>query len=285
MSPDDPSLAGPVRAATGRIPLSLRPLPGGCVAEVYCVELEGGERIVAKVDAQAGLAVEGFMLDYLARETDLPVPATLFCSDRLLLMDYVPSRGGRSRASEEDAAEALAALHGIGASAYGFERDTVIGALPQPNPWEKDWCAFYRDNRLLAMGQLARKSGRLPEEIFRRLAVFCERIDRFIPAAGRPALLHGDVWAGNLLYGKDRVAAFIDPALYFGEAEVELAYIEMLSTFGPAFFERYNSLRPIDPGYHESRRDIYQLFPLLVHTQICGDPYPAQIAAILTRYA
>lgn len=273
-----------IAAACGARPRRLAPLFGGCIAEVYRLDFEAGPPLVAKVAPEGGLEIEGFMLDYLARKTALPVPATRHVSDGLLIMDYVENHQGRSPAAEEDAAAALAALHAIEAPAFGFERDTVIGALPQPNSWTGNWCDFYREYRLLTMGQIARESGRLPPEVHRQLERFCLQIENFIdqpPAAG---LVHGDVWSGNVLFNGDRVAAFIDPALYYADPEVEIAYIELLSTFGSAFHRRYRELRPLRPGYAEGRRDVYNLFPLLVHTEICGSPYAQMVQDILNRY-
>ncbi len=278
-----------IGAALGQQPRALTRLFGGCVAEVFKVDLDGEAPQVVKLAAEGGLAIEGFMLDYLAAKTDLPVPRTRHVSEQLLAMDYVAhdqgAGGARSRAAaEEDAAGLLAGLHAITAPAYGFERDTVIGALPQPNPWTEDWCGFYRDQRLLVMGRIARESGRLPAETHRQLEAFCGRLERFIDPPPQPGLVHGDVWSGNLLTRGGRVAAFIDPALYFADPEVEIAYIELLSTFGTAFHRRYQELRPLRPGYREARRDIYNLFPLLVHTQICGAPYAQMVQDILNRY-
>ncbi|WP_420345776.1 fructosamine kinase family protein [Pelagibius sp.] len=264
---------------------ALTPLPGGCVAEVLRVDLEGAAPLVAKVAAEGGLEIEGFMLGYLAERSPLPVPKTRHVSEEILLMDFVENDGGTSRtAAEEHAADCLAALHAITAPAFGFERDTVIGALPQPNPWTANWCDFYRDQRLLPMGRLAMDSGRLPVETFRRLEAFCGRLERFIEQPPRPGLVHGDVWAGNVLFKGAKVAAFIDPALYFADPEVEVAYIEWLSTFGPAFHRRYQARHAPRPGYREARRDIYNLFPTLVHTQICGPPYAQMVGDILKRY-
>lgn len=277
-----------VAAACGSRPRARTPLFGGCIAEVYRLDFDDRPPLVAKVAAGGGLAVEGFMLDYLARHSSLPVPATRHTADDLLLMDYVEhvgEHGGRrSQAAEEDAAERLAALHGITAAGYGFERDTVIGALPQPNPWTVCWCDFYRDQRLLVLGRIARESGRLPAATHRDLERLCARLEDFIDQPPAPGLVHGDVWAGNVLFAAERVAAFIDPALYFADPEVEIAYIELLSTFGVAFHRRYRALRPPRPGYAEGRRDIYNLFPLLVHTEICGAPYAQMVQDILRRY-
>ncbi|HMA16036.1 MAG TPA: fructosamine kinase family protein, partial [Kiloniellaceae bacterium] len=146
------------------------------------------------------------------------------------------------------------------------------------------WCDFYRDHRLLVMGRIARESGRLPAATHRDLERFCARLEDFIDQPPAPGLVHGDVWAGNVLLGGGRVAAFIDPAIYFADPEVEIAYIELLSTFGAAFHRRYHTLRPLRPGYAEGRRDIYNLFPLLVHTEICGAPYAEMVQDILRRY-
>jgi fructosamine-3-kinase len=278
------ALDAAVATACGSRPRSAVPLFGGCIAEVYRLDFDDRAPLVAKVARGGGLAVEGFMLDYLARHSALPVPATHHVADDLLLMDYVEHVSGRSVAAETDAAKRLAALHGITADAYGFERDTVIGALPQPNPWTADWCAFYREHRLLVMGRIARESGRLPAETHRALERFCTRLEDFIDQPPAPGLVHGDVWSGNVLFTADRVAAFIDPALYFADPEVEIAYIELLSTFGAAFHRRYRELRPLRPGYAEGRRDVYNLFPLLVHTEICGPPYAQMVQDILTRY-
>lgn len=277
-------VAEAVAAACGSRPRAAEPLFGGCIAEVYRLDFDDRPSLVAKVAPEGGLAIEGFMLDYLAANTGLSVPTVRHCADDLLLMDYVDHVGRRGTAAERDAAEQLAALHGITAEAFGFERDTVIGALPQPNPWTTDWCAFYRDQRLLVMGRIARESGRLPAATHRALERFCARLKDFIDQPPAPGLVHGDVWAGNVLFAADSIAAFIDPALYFADPEVEIAYIELLSTFGAAFHRRYAELRPVRPGYAEGRRDIYNLFPLLVHTEICGPPYAQMVQDILTRY-
>src|SRR3546814_11670600 len=94
-----------------------------------------------------------------------------------------------------------------------------------------------------------------------------------------------DVCSSDLvLCAADRVAAFIDPALYFADPEVEIAYIELLSTFGAAFHRRYRELRPLRPGYAEGRRDVYNLFPLLVHTEICGAPTATLVQYITNSY-
>src|SRR3546814_19407288 len=129
------------------------------------------------------------------------------------------------------------------------------------------------------MGRIARESGRLPAATHRALERFCARLENFIDQPPAPGLVHGDVWAGNVLCAADRVAAFIDPALYFADPEVEIAYIELLSTFGAAFHRPYPDLRPLRPGYALGRRDLYNLFPLLFHTLIIRSPHSPTVIA------
>ncbi|MDX1576158.1 MAG: fructosamine kinase family protein, partial [Kiloniellales bacterium] len=211
-----PRLAEAVERATGRRPARTRPLTGGCIAQVLRVELEGGGALVAKVAEGAGnLALEARMLRYLAEHSRLPVPAVLHGDDGLLLIEFVESSGGLDASAEVHAAELLAELHGVTAPAFGFDWDTLIGPLAQPNPWTEDWRDFFRDRRLLYMGRLALDAGRLPAASFAGLERLSGRLDRYIDAGGRPSLIHGDVWGGNVLAREGRIAAFLDPAIYF----------------------------------------------------------------------
>jgi fructosamine-3-kinase len=241
--------------------------------------------LVAKVSETGGLAVEGFMLGYLKAHSELPVPEVLHAADTLLLLEFVETSGGLNAGAETHAAELLAALHGIGAENFGFEGSTAIGGLPQPNPWTPRWRDFFRDQRLLYMGRLALDRGNLIGATFARLEKFCGRIEDYIEEPDKPALIHGDCWGGNVLTRDGRIAAFVDPAIYYAHPEIELAFSTLFSTFGPAFFERYRELRPIAPGFFEARRDIYNLYPLLVHSALFGGQYPDQVDRILARHA
>ena len=280
----DEALDRALEDALGQGPLSRTPLLGGCVAEVYRLGMREAEDLVAKWSPAGGLAVEGFMLGYLAEKSDLPVPAVHFCSEQLLIMAFVPNGGGLTPAGEKEAAEQLVALHSLSAESFGFERDTVIGMLPQPNPWQEEWPGFYRDQRLRVMGRIALDSGRIMPELFDKLERLCGKLDRYLDHNPKVSLTHGDIWGGNVLCRDGRVTAYIDPALYFADREVELAYLDFLQPFGPAFWQHYRDLWPLDPGYSEVRRDLYQLFPLLVHCQICGGGYPRQTEAIVDRF-
>jgi fructosamine-3-kinase len=280
------SLSQQIESALGRAPLAMEPLSGGCIGEVYRLRLPAGEQAVAKVDrqAKAQLALEGYMLRYLAEHSRLPVPAVLHTSDHLLIVAFLPGSNQITAAAQEHAAELLADLHNVTAPAYGLERDTLIGGLHQPNPWNSSWLDFFREQRLLYMGRQANQAGRLPGSFLPRLERLAERLEEWLQEPERPSLIHGDAWTGNILAQNGRITGFIDPAIYYADAEIELAFSTLFGTFDRPFFERYQELRPLRPGFMEVRRDLYNLYPLLVHVRLFGGSYVHSVERTLRRF-
>jgi fructosamine-3-kinase len=273
------------KALNGHIK-DISPLSGGCIGQVYEVNFDDGRTIVAKHDGNPNsqLAVEAYMLRYLGGHSDLPVPEVFHVGNGLLLMSYLPGNSHFNDKTQAHAAELLAALHDISADSYGLERDTLIGGLHQPNPQISSWLDFFREARLLHMGREGVRTNRLPQDIFTRLAAFCERIDDWLLEPERPSLIHGDVWTTNVLAKGDRITGFVDPAIYYAHPEIELAFTTLFGTFGRPFFDRYHELRPIPPGFFEERRDIYNLYPLLVHVRLFGGSYVGSVDQTLRRF-
>jgi fructosamine-3-kinase len=263
----------------------LTPLTGGCVGEVYRADVADGPPVAVKVDrARSGtLPREADMLRYLKTRSRLPVPDVLFSSDELLLMTLLPGSSRFSANAERHAAELLAELHDVTAEKFGFEYDTRIGGLIQPNLQNDSWIAFFRDQRLLAFGEAAVREGVLASKLFGRIEKLCARLADFIAEPPRPSLLHGDVWTTNVLAEGDRVTGFIDPAIYYGHPEAELAFVRMLGTFGRAFYDRYRELRPIEPGFFETRCGLYNLYPMLVHVRLGYSSYAESAARELAK--
>jgi fructosamine-3-kinase len=275
-------IAETIGSLAGSPVAGVSPLGGGCIGSVYRVALQDGRALAVKVGG--GLAVEGFMLRYLAENSRLPVPRVVHAGDDLLVMDFIEAGDAIGRPAQVHAAELLADLHGIAAEAFGFERATVIGGLEQPNPWTPGWLDFFRDQRLLSMGRQALDAGRLPGRLMRRLEVLAGRLDRWLEEPAAPSLLHGDMWTGNVLCREGRIAGFVDPAVYYGDAEIELAFATLFGTFSAPFFERYGALRPLRPGFFEERRELYNLYPLLVHARLFGGSYVGSVERTLARF-
>ncbi|MEO1534838.1 MAG: fructosamine kinase family protein, partial [Planctomycetota bacterium] len=157
-------------------PVSLRPLSGGCVAEVYRVRFADGGDLVVKIDAghDAKLDVEGFMLERL-RDAGLRVPWVEHATPSLLAMEYIENDGRRSAEGEGEFGRIVASLHSQTAERYGLECDTLIGSLDQPNGWSDDWARFYAEQRIAVMADQAEHRGALPSGCRERLERVCAR--------------------------------------------------------------------------------------------------------------
>jgi len=281
-----------VEGALGSVPIGHQPLSGGCIAPVYRVDLQNGRNAVAKLggaDNYGGLVLEGDMLEYLGRESMLPVPEVYLKTENLFLMEFLEGDSQLGTASEQHAAELLAALHNnlgpdYGHFGYGFDRDTVIGGLRQPNPWTRSWIEFFRDQRLMYMAREAFDAGRMELSLLQRVERLSEQLERFIDEPLHPSLVHGDMWTGNVIIDRGRIAGFVDPAIYYADAEIELAFSTLFGTFSEPFFKRYNEIRPIADGFFDVRLDIYNLWHLLTHVRLFGGSYLRSVDRILSHH-
>lgn len=262
------------------------PLHGGCIGEVARVELNDGTTAVAKFDPSSDpcLEIEGDMLTYLARHANIPVPQVFHSSSNLLIMQFIDGKSRFDSQAETHAGTLLGELHSLTSEQFGFERNTLIGGLRQINDWSPSWTEFFRERRLLYMAEESLRASRISDELFSRISRFADHLDEYIAEPEAPSLLHGDVWTTNVLAQHGKITGFLDPAIYFGHAEIELAFITMFNTFGRRFFDAYAEIRPLAPGFFEQRRDIYNLYPLLVHARLFGGGYTGSVENTLSRF-
>ena len=263
--------------------VSFAPLSAAHNAQISRVALEDGSFCVVKV-AEHGLDVEAYMLNYLKTKSKLPVPAVYYSNEHIIIMEYIDSHHGLDSASGRHAAELLAELHKIPADSYGLERDTLIGSLRQPNAQNKNWVDFFAQQRLLHMAGETFKENKIDKKIMKQVEKLAGKLSDYIKTPHPPALVHGDVWRGNILSAGGRITAFLDPAIYYADPEIELAFIRLLNTFDEGFFARYHEISPIRPGFFEERADIYGIYPLLVHTRLFGVSYVRKMQKILDRF-
>lgn len=188
----------------------------------------------------------------------------------------------------ESFGRALAELHrGARSDRHGFGHDNVIGATPQPNPWTEDGVEFVREHRLGHQLRLARESGLSDATLDRLGDRLLERLDQWLgPGFGerdeRPSLLHGDLWSGNFLCDEAGRAVLIDPAVYYGHREADLAMSRLFGGFSAAFYRAYEEAWPLPPG-SEERIALHQLYHLLNHLNLFGGGYRGRCAGILRR--
>lgn len=261
----------------------LRPLQRASTVDVLAVDLADGSRLVAKVGS-GHQAIEAAMLRDLAEEGTLPVPSVRLVEPDLLVMTRIDHDGrAPGPAAQRDIAGLLARLHTRPWPKFGWKTDTTIGQLHQPNPHADDWIAFFRDHRLLHMAEAGLAEGTVDSDLHRRLATLAERLDRYLMPPDHPSLLHGDLWTGNVLCRGDRLTGVIDPALYCGHPEIELAFMTLFGTVGPDFFDAYGEQAPFAPDFFDLRRDLYNIYPLLVHVRYWDKAYARGIDAVLRR--
>ena len=204
-----------------------------------------------------------------------------------LLMEYV-EKASPGPGFFETLGRELAAMHLADASEYaggrrfGFHQDNFIGATVQKNTSCDSWKEFYHAFRLLPQFEMA--SVYFDGGSKNRILRFLDRLDDLIPEPAKPSLLHGDLWSGNFLAGKDGKPVLIDPAVYVGAPEADLAMTELFGGFPRSFYEAYHECIPQESGY-DDRRDLYQLYHLLNHLNLFGPSYLPAVMRIVRRFS
>jgi fructosamine-3-kinase len=201
-----------------------------------------------------------------------------------IVMEWIEAGPAVDHAKAAEAlGHGLAALHCVSAVAFGLDQHNYCGATPQANTWTSSWSEFYGQQRIGFQMELAAQQGHPPASRRRRLERLIERLGDWIDDAVRPSLLHGDLWGGNWLVDAAGEPVLIDPAVYFGDREAELAMCQLFGGFPPAFFRAYDVAWPPVPGRDE-RVPLYQLYHLLNHLNLFGETYGAQVDRVLQRY-
>lgn len=183
----------------------------------------------------------------------------------------------------ENFGEALATMHQNNTSKkYGLDHDNYIGKLPQPNDEYGDWIDFFVQQRLEFQLKLAMENRLVSNDFIDRYRKFYELLPDLLPV-DQPALLHGDMWSGNVMVGNDGEVCLIDPAVYYGHREIELAFTQMFGGLGDEFYSAYRATFPLEPGFEE-RVEIYNIYPHMVHANLFGASYLNGVESVLRRY-
>jgi fructosamine-3-kinase len=229
--------------------------------------------------------VEARGLNLLAAADALRIPHVVAVIDQpaALVLEWIDLGSNKTVASEA-LGRGLAQQHRSTIEQYGLDHDNYIGLTPQSNTQTRSWIAFYRDQRLGAQRDLAQRNGHLTVDRARRLDRLMDHLDQWIDdATAVPSLLHGDLWGGNYLIDAQGNPVLIDPAVYYGDREAEIAFTELFGGFGSRFYAAYNEAWPLDRGYAD-RRDLYNLYHLLNHLNLFGEGYGGSVDTILRHY-
>lgn len=272
---------------------------GGCVSPVARVETGEGDVFFLKwgavettEDAPPGmLAAEAEALRALGATGTVRVPGVIDARDPAepdggplwLLMEWLEPGGARPGTWRE-LGQQLARLHRTSADSFGWDSDNFIGPLPQSNARTADWPAFWLANRLEPQLRRAVDGGLLGSEDTARFDRLFARLGEILAAAEAEgaSLLHGDLWNGNVHVMHDGTAAIVDPSVYHGHREVDLAMSELFGGFGREFYDAYEDAWPVQPEYAGQRRPTYQLYYLLVHVNLFGGGYVGSMRSTLS---
>jgi len=258
---------------------------GGCINNAMVVEGRG-ERFFVKLNDRSSLPMfeaEAAGLAELARSGTIRVPAAICAGVHggiaFLVLEFLDL--GRCDAGGADQlGRALAALHRVQATRFGWTRDNTIGSTPQINTQTDDWISFYAEHRLgfqLALAGRNGYGGRLQKKGEQLRARIGALFSTYHPV---PSLLHGDLWGGNHGCLRNGAPVIFDPAVYYGDREADIAMTELFGGFPPRFCDAYREAWPLDEGYR-ARKLLYNLYHVLNHANLFGGDYAGQAERLM----
>lgn len=271
-----------------KAPVTYTPVGGGSINHTYRIT-SGKETFFCKVNQLAAFPglFEGEQqgLELLARQEVIRLPRVIAGGHtgdhQVLILEWI-EQGLKTTAFWKTFGKQLAALHYIRDNQFGLTTDNYMGALPQSNQLTNNWIDFFIQQRLQPQVKLAVNRQLLEpvhnshfEHLYQQLGnVFARE-----PAA----LLHGDLWSGNFLCDDAENPVLIDPAVYYGHRSMDMAMTTLFGGFDGAFYESYQYHYPLPANYRQ-QWELCNLYPLLIHLNLFGKSYLADIVRTIRRY-
>jgi fructosamine-3-kinase len=267
-----------------------QPVGGGCISNASKIKTQNGDVYFLKTNSSIKndmFIKEAHGINELQKANAIKVLSVLFYDNEFLLTNYVAS-GKQRRDFTEDFGRKFALLHKFNNDEYGFYEDNYIGSNPQLNiasdEEKNNWTNFYFSKRILYQLQLAEKIGNSTNDLRNGISVLENKIVEIVTDNGeQPSLLHGDLWGGNYMIGDDGYACLIDPAVYYGNREADLAMTKLFGGFDSRFYSSYNEAYPLPDGY-DYRENIYKLYHILNHLNLFGGGYYSQAMSLIRYY-
>lgn len=176
----------------------------------------------------------------------------------------------------------LASLHRQSSNYFGLSYSNFMGSLPQRNTFKNNFADFFIESRLQPQIVLAINSGKLQYKHVHQFEKLFKEIPSLFPIE-KPSAVHGDLWSGNFICNTEENAVFIDPAVYYGHREIDLAMSTLFGGFSKVFYEYYQEIHPLEKGF-QNRKNYYNLYPLLIHLNLFGGAYLNNIESIITKF-
>ena len=263
-------------------------IPGGCINHGGILVTSRGYLFIKWNDRSAFPAMfekEAKGLDLLRTTKTIRIPEVIGYDEseifQFILLELIESKP-RVTDFWKIIGQKLAVLHQHSSPSFGLDYSNFIGSLLQHNIPSSSWIDFFIHQRLEFQINLALENRKPVQSLKKKLEKLYLKLPALIPVE-KPALLHGDLWSGNLISDQKGYPCLIDPAVYYGHRESELAYTQLFDRFDRIFYQSYEDVFPLERGFEE-RVDIYNLYPLLVHLNLFGGDYLHQAEAIVNRF-
>ncbi len=288
MIPD--SVKEHIRQVTGLGITESSSVSGGSINQAAKVSLSDGKTCFLKWNTSANprmFSVEEKGLALLSSaDTDLRIPKVFVTGETdngtgFLLQQFI-AEGQAKPNSASEFGQALAQLHKHHSEKFGLDYDNYIGRLPQSNAWHENWLDFFIEERMEPQLAMATEAGKLGSNTVAHFQSMFKQLPDIFPDEP-PSLLHGDLWGGNYFFDENGKATIYDPAAYYGHREIELAFTHLFGGFPSNFYVAYEEAYPLTSGFSK-RKDIYNLYPLLVHTNLFGGSYARQVEGIVRQF-
>lgn len=267
--------------------INIRSVAGGDISESYKITTSH-DNYFLKINQESKLKMfqtEANALKQINKTKTIKTPKVITCNTfenkAFLLMEFIESKSP-SPDDFKTLGFQLAALHKCSSDYFGLEQDNFIGTLLQSNKQSISWSHFYLHERLQPQLELAKKNHLISENECPLLEQMEEKLQPLFNNLS-PSLLHGDLWSGNYFISKKGIPYIIDPAMYYGHCEVDIAMTKLFDGFGSDFYKTYRSIH-LEDNYTASRIEIYQLYYLLVHLNLFGISYYGSVSRILKRH-
>lgn len=265
--------------------LDARPIGGGNVSRSYAVKTNEGNFFIKtnRVQLVDMFDKEVQNLDLLRQYIPDSIPEVLgygTIEQMSFIVLKLVEAGKRIGAFWEDFGRTLASLHQVHHTHFGLHYDNYIGSLYQSNTLHTDWITFFIEQRIWPQAHKAEQL--LGTDMLSQFEKLCQRLPELL-TQGKPTLLHGDLWSGNFTMNQMGKVCLVDPSSYYGNREIELAFTKLFGGFDDAFYSAYQEIVPVDKGFFDTRMDIYNLYPLLVHVNLFGGWYISSVRETLKK--
>jgi len=268
--------------------ISASPVSGGSINDAFRIKTSLGQFFVKYNDASRYPEMfekESRGLQLLRDSNSISIPDILTAGEAgsyaFLLLEFIePAR--EADHFWQNFGKNLAAMHSHKAEKFGLDHDNYMGSLYQYNNFHDNWTEFFIVERLERQVKMAREDGSIGRVDITGFERLYKRLDEIFPSS-EPSLIHGDLWSGNFMTDRQRNACLIDPAVYYGHPEIDIAMSTLFGGFNQKFYDAYNNHNPLEKGW-ESRLDIYNLYPLMVHVNLFGGGYLGSVQKIVRKF-